>query len=507
MAVRLELVEGRKQKSEDFEAEYSRVCDHLYFQCLDDRGDPQGYAVAEVVKKFRSDGDGAFLLLRYVQVSDPYYQHWLETSGGGNFFHHLCCSGLSACQRKVGRDSLVHIQHWLAVGAHQVASIVRGWKTSPLNFGTPKAPRGRSLVEEPVQTAAKAKASHRGHRDGRTLEDSPGDGQGDRGGRRRAHKEESEEDSEEDDDVGRSNARRHRRRRSSRSPRCRPEEARGSVGHQARGKRRSAPAKSSPLDAMLGDDETDPLYGDQRLEELRKKLETHKKKAEAKGSASEVLVQRVQAGLEKGQKRKKESEKDKVVKALKILRGNKSADESSSSDERSEEDLLPKGDNMTDRQRKLRKLSAEHPGTLLVRVYNLMHDQLGTLYGEAAGGGSPEALQPAALRYLLTSAIPQMDPQLVGEERLRELRTVASVLDMIVSGRILGAGDMLAQRFKAVLMSIRDQSTAASKYLELIPVELQATASTVEEADYARSMAVRSAKSQELLKKARTAVG
>lgn len=100
-----------------------------------------------------------------------------------------------------------------------------------------------------------------------------------------------------------------------------------------------------------------------------------------------------------------------------------------------------------------------------------------------------------------------MDPQLVGEERLRELRTVASVLDMIVSGRILGAGDMLAQRFKAVLMSIRDQSTAASKYLELIPVELQATASTVEEADYARSMAVRSAKSQELLKKARTAVG
>lgn len=60
MAVRLELVEGRKQKSEDFEAEYARVCDHLYFQCLDDRGDPQGYAVAEAVKKFRSDGDGAF---------------------------------------------------------------------------------------------------------------------------------------------------------------------------------------------------------------------------------------------------------------------------------------------------------------------------------------------------------------------------------------------------------------------------------------------------------------
>lgn len=54
-------------------------------------------------------------------------------------------------------------------------------------------------------------------------------------------------------------------------------------------------------------------------------------------------------------------------------------------------------------------------------------------------------------------------------------------------------------------MSIRDQSTAASKYLELIPLELYPTASTNEEIDYARQLAVKKAKSEALL--ARVAVG
>ena len=52
---------------------------------------------------------------------------------------------------------MVHIQLWLAVGAHQVASIVKGWKTSPLNFGTPKAPRGRSWLKSPCRPPPRAK--------------------------------------------------------------------------------------------------------------------------------------------------------------------------------------------------------------------------------------------------------------------------------------------------------------------------------------------------------------
>lgn len=68
-----------------------------------------------------------------------------------------------------------------------------------------------------------------------------------------------------------------------------------------------------------------------------------------------------------------------------------------------------------------------------------------------------------------------------------------------MAGKVGMAGDMLMQRFKSLLMGVRDGSTAASRYLELIPMEVYPTASTVEEADYARSLAVRSAKSERLL--------
>jgi hypothetical protein len=58
------------------------------------------------------------------------------------------------------------------------------------------------------------------------------------------------------------------------------------------------------------------------LEQLRASLEDRKKKAEEKTSASAVLVQRVQDGLERNaQKKKKSSEQEKVTKALQVLRG------------------------------------------------------------------------------------------------------------------------------------------------------------------------------------------
>ena len=75
----------------------------------------------------------------------------------------------------------------------------------------------------------------------------------------------------------------------------------------------------------------------------------------------------------------------------------KSHEDSSSSKSDSEDEGLHVGKkhDLTSRQRKLRKLSSDHPGTLLVRGFGLMHEQLGTLYGDATATGSEaEALQP-----------------------------------------------------------------------------------------------------------------
>ena len=143
------------------------------------------------------------------------------------------------------------------------------------------------------------------------------------------------------------------------------------------------------------------------------------------------------------------------------------------------------------------------PGCLLSRGYGLMHEQLGTLYGDKGVSSSADnLLQPAAVRYLLSSALPLMDLRKVGEEKLRELRTLSSALDLIVSGKIGLAGDYLMQRMKSILMGMRDGSTTASRYLELIPMEVYPTPSTMEEADYARSLAVQRAKSEQLLERA-----
>ena len=106
-----------------------------------------------------------------------------------------------------------------------------------------------------------------------------------------------------------------------------------------------------------------------------------------------------------------------------------------------------------------------------VKGFSLMREQLGTLYGDQVGSFFSEAvLQPRALRYLLSSAISLIDVKKVGEEKVRELRALASTLDLLVSGRISMAGD---------------ESSAASRYLELVPME---------PLSFAQSLAVKNAK-------------
>ena len=513
MAVRLDLLEGSKLKAEDFAEHYSMVCDHLYFECLDDSGGSQGYAVAEITKKYKADGDGAFLLLKYIQVSDLYYEHWLRTTGGGNLFHHLCAHSWRGCRSKVGSDALVHVQKWVPIHRDLVKSVVKNWKTQPLDLGPPRPPKGISLVEEPVMTAPKAKPDRR-DRGRRGERRDPGDGRGSRD--RRGDDDSRMRSSEEDEDVGRSNARRSRKRRTSeheddsRERRGRPILARGTVGAVTRSKEAASYRHETPLDKMLEDEPgLSKTREEERFEELRKSLEERKKQNEVRGGASAVLARRVMEAPETNKKRKKESEKEKVQKALKILSGQKDKKASSTSDSLSEDDdeELIKGSrrdtDLAGKQRRLRKMAEAKPGCLLSRGYGLMHEQLGTLYGDKGVTSSADnLLQPAAVRYLLSSALPLMDLRKVGKEKLRELRTLSSALDLIVSGKIGLAGDYLMQRMKSILMGMRDGSTTASRYLELIPMEVYPTPSTMEEADYARSLAVQRAKSEQLLERA-----
>eukprot|EP00435_Cladocopium_sp_Y103_P065348 s243_g27.t1 len=508
MAAGIGLRDYRRGSQEAFQAIWDHATDYVLIECLDDRGSPQGHGVGKLVNRYRPDADGAFMRIEYIGVSDPYYLHWVEEQGGSAKLHHICRHSWSSCCRKVGKDQIVHVQRLAFISSDDVESCLKEWKVKRIDNVVPGTRRkGLEPVEdrrkaEELTTSAKSKALP-------PHGSPPGDGRG-RGAAATRGRSDSRDD-EDDRDVGRSNAPRRRRRRKrsqhdSKSPhRCRPEEARGSVGEMSR---RHAPAeaqKSNPLDAMLDDEGGDPLQPDEKLEFLRKSLEDKKKKrAEGKEGASAVLARRVQTA-EAPKKRKKTSEKDVVKKALKTLASTTKQESSSSeADSEEEEDTAlsshKKDGDLLSRQRRLKKICAERPGALLTKGFALMHEQLGTLHGDPSGAGSKEeVLQPGALRYLLSTALPMTDVKKIGEERMRELRTLATTLDLVVTGKVSMAGDYLMQRYKSILMALRDGSTAASRYLELVPLELYPTASTLEETDYARDLALRGAKSQQLL--------
>ena len=510
MAAGIGLRETRLCSEESFKALWDKATNFVLFECMDDEGDPQGCAVAKVLQRYQCDSDGGFLKLEYLAVQDPYYEHWVTQSGGSGCFHHACRKSLSTCQRKVGRKPIVHIQKWAFINESEAEDCRKEWKVGRLDAPPPGVGRGLKLVggrSDERTTSSKTKPKRPARAASPVVAGEPG-----------AEKSSGYDDDASYDEVAEEREERHRKghrrkRRSSRraSSALVPKDPRESRREdRKKGDEKDEDVKASPLDAMLDDDTIpDYVHADSRFEELRKSLEEKKKKvSKDKEGAAAVLAKRVQAGVDDGKKRKKkESEKERVSKALKLLSGVKeeslSGSSGAGSDDEEETYLKDnKHGDLTDRQRKLRRLSADKPGTLLLRGYTLMHEQLGTLHGDPlASGSADDVLKPAAVRYLLTSVLPMMDVSKLGEERLRELRTLCAALDLIVSGKVPMSGDMLMQRLKSILMSLRDGSTAASRYLELIQMDLYPTAASLAESDFARNLAVRNAKSEELLMK------
>ena len=68
----------------------------------------------------------------------------------------------------------------------------------------------------------------------------------------------------------------------------------------------------------------------------------------------------------------------------------------------------------------------------------------------------------------LTAILQPTKPDM-GMRNSRELRTLAETIDKLLAGDIVGAADMLAQRFKAVELAATEGSWSIAKHLELIP--------------------------------------
>ena len=122
-----------------------------------------------------------------------------------------------------------------------------------------------------------------------------------------------------------------------------------------------------------------------------------------------------------------------------------------------------------------------------------------------AFGGTPEdELAPIVVRYLLTVWLPQHPVKTIGEDRYRELRTWAEAIDAVLRGHSLQAADLMVQRFKSGLMTLRDGHSQAAKWLELLPAESADSALNVDEEELSKMFEAGELKLQQLEQKLRS---
>ena len=468
MAAGIGLKDCSKSTFDDFLEHYGLLTDYILFECRNDAGEEQGLAVGEIIRRFKPDEDGGFIQIRYVQCSDEYYRHWVESQDASTQRHHLCQHTYKACLRKVGHEMVVHVPKWAPISKSECDAILKEWRLKPLVVG-PGTYKGRPLVEEGSKATAakwqpKKPPGSGGDRYAYGLEDEDFDSEdlisqdeekpGHRGREKegvkrftspdpapKRHRMESRPRSRP---RGRSSRAKEEERASPRKRRSRTPEAR--LGTRGRGFPKDPRDRQGVIDAVLEDTSKDgddlDLANEKRLEELREKLGETKRRKDEKGGASAVLAARMKEGPELEVK-KKTSKSDSFTKALKVIARGGSKKRSRSSDSSSAQSSLggddhragSSGSDLASKQRKLRRLAADKPGALLLRGYALMHEQLGSMYGIPGAERDPDkVLQPGAMRYLLTCALPLMDLHQLGEERIRELRTLATGLDLIVSG-------------------------------------------------------------------------
>ena len=77
-------------------------------------------------------------------------------------------------------------------------------------------------------------------------------------------------------------------------------------------------------------------------------------------------------------------------------------------------------------------------------------------------------MKPMVMAYLTSVLIPSRGNQM-SMRNTGELKTLATALDLLISGKVPEATDILSQRFQAVEMADNEGSWATARHLELLP--------------------------------------
>ena len=135
----------------------------------------------------------------------------------------------------------------------------------------------------------------------------------------------------------------------------------------------------------------------------------------------------------------------------------------------------------------IQRMAMTKPGKLLKSGLRQMY-RLTNPSSVVSAADIPE-IPATAVNYLHT-IVEQTQRQQLSTRDARELKTLASAVDLLARGQLSSVGDLLMQRFKSIETSVRDQHWDVARQQELIPEE-EHGASSLREHELAAKMALR----------------
>ena len=179
----------------------------------------------------------------------------------------------------------------------------------------------------------------------------------------------------------------------------------------------------------------------------------------ALASAAEVT----EAGVEDNKKKKKKKKRKKG--------GSRGSTTSTSSSSHSSDEF--------DNRSRFERLAEEKPGQLLLRAIGEIRRVISV--GSVASP-RPAILSPCFVAYYSQILEPQKGQ--VGLRSIREMKTLAVAIDLVLAGDATRALDILVQRFKALELAATDSAGwAAAQHMELVASDYAGTTGQAEKAE------------------------
>lgn len=148
------------------------------------------------------------------------------------------------------------------------------------------------------------------------------------------------------------------------------------------------------------------------------------------------------------------------------------------------------------------RLSKKNPGALLKKGILEMQRYLAA---RAEGGEADieeDWTRSRMLSYINQVILVQHPPSAIGLRNQRELLTLGTAVDYLLSGRLGELGDLLMQRIKALETSLAESSWMTARHQELIPPQA-ASLTTEEERRKVAKMELAATKLKEAMGKSR----